>query len=84
MTLSLSNGNNVNINTMLGNAGTFEILFPMKWKDSYNVRFGGEYDLSRHSRSAPATRTARTLFRRKRSSRSSLRSWRITSWPVQA
>jgi long-chain fatty acid transport protein len=46
MTLSLSNGSNVNINTMMGNAGTFEILFPMKWKDSYNIRFGGEYDLS--------------------------------------
>jgi long-chain fatty acid transport protein len=45
MTLTLSNGNNANINKMLGNAGNFEILFPMKWKDSYNVRFGGEYDL---------------------------------------
>ncbi|MBK7260097.1 MAG: outer membrane protein transport protein [Ignavibacteriae bacterium] len=47
MTLSMSNGNNVNINRMLGNSGSFEILFPMQWKDSYNVRFGGEYDLSR-------------------------------------
>ena len=47
MTLTLSNGNNVNVNKMLGNTGNFEILFPMKWKDSYNVRFGGEYDLSR-------------------------------------
>jgi long-chain fatty acid transport protein len=46
MTLSLSNGSSVNINKMLGNAGTFEILFPMQWKDSYNVRVGGEYDLS--------------------------------------
>jgi long-chain fatty acid transport protein len=46
MTLSLSNGSSVNINRMMGNAGTFEILFPMHWKDSYNVRFGGEYDLS--------------------------------------
>jgi long-chain fatty acid transport protein len=46
MTLSMTNGNNVNVNRMLGNAGTFEILFPMKWKDSYNVRVGGEYDLS--------------------------------------
>ena len=47
MTLSMSNGNNANINRMLGNAGTFEILFPMKWKDSYNVRVGGEFDLSK-------------------------------------
>lgn len=45
MTLSLSNGGNVNINKMMGNAGSFEILFPMKWKDSFNVRFGGEYDV---------------------------------------
>jgi long-chain fatty acid transport protein len=45
MTLTLSNGNNVNVNTMLGNAGNFEILFPMNWKDSYNIRFGGEYDI---------------------------------------
>jgi long-chain fatty acid transport protein len=47
MTLTMSNGNNVNVNKMLGNAGNFEILFPMKWKDSYNVRVGGEYDLSK-------------------------------------
>jgi len=46
MTLTMSNGSNVNVNTMLGNAGNFEILFPMKWKDSYNVRLGGEYDLT--------------------------------------
>ncbi len=45
MTLSLSHGSNVNINTMMGNTGAFEILFPMKWKDSFNVRFGGEYDV---------------------------------------
>jgi long-chain fatty acid transport protein len=46
MTLSLSNGNNANVNKMMGNAGTFEILFPMNWKDSYNIRLGGEYDLA--------------------------------------
>jgi long-chain fatty acid transport protein len=46
MALTLSNGNNVNVNKMLGNAGNFEILFPMKWEDSYNVRFGAEYDLT--------------------------------------
>ena len=45
MTLTLSNGNNVNVNKMLGNTGNFEILFPLTWKDSYNIRFGGEYDL---------------------------------------
>jgi len=46
MSLSLSNGANPNINTMMGNAGRFSINFPMSWKDSYCFRVGGEYDVT--------------------------------------
>jgi long-chain fatty acid transport protein len=43
MTLDLTNGNNANINRMLGNDGAFNIDFPMNWKDSYNLRVGAEF-----------------------------------------
>ena len=43
MSLTLSSGNNSNINTMLGNNGNFGIIFPLNWKSSTAVRFGGEY-----------------------------------------
>ncbi|MDR3667904.1 MAG: outer membrane protein transport protein [Ignavibacteriaceae bacterium] len=43
MTLKLSNGNNSNINTMLGNTGAFSLDFPMNWKNSVIVKVGGEF-----------------------------------------
>ncbi len=46
MGLSLSNGANPNINTMMGNTGNFSINFPLDWKDSYSFRIGGEYDVN--------------------------------------
>jgi len=46
MSLSLSNGNNSNINTMLGNNGNFSLDFPMDWKDAVMVRLGAEYVLN--------------------------------------
>ena len=46
MTLTLSNGTSVNINTMMGNAGAFGIDFPMNWEDAICVRLGGEYAVS--------------------------------------
>jgi long-chain fatty acid transport protein len=46
MSLSLSNGNNANINRMLGNSGSFSLDFPMNWKDAFCVRVGGEYATS--------------------------------------
>lgn len=46
MTINLKNGKNTNINTMMGNNGTFSLEFPMNWKNSVVVKVGGEYDLS--------------------------------------
>ena len=46
MSLSMTGGANPNINTMLGSTGSFNIDFPMQWKDEYAFRFGGEYDLN--------------------------------------
>jgi long-chain fatty acid transport protein len=46
MSLALSNGNNANVNRMLGNSGTFSIDFPMDWKDAMTFRLGGKYDLA--------------------------------------
>ncbi|MDP3683386.1 MAG: outer membrane protein transport protein, partial [Ignavibacteria bacterium] len=46
MSISLSNGNNANINTMLGNDGNFTLDFPMDWKDAVMVRLGAEYVLN--------------------------------------
>jgi long-subunit fatty acid transport protein len=47
MTLNLANGNNTNINRMLGNAGTFSLDFPMKWEDAYAIRLGVELAASK-------------------------------------
>ena len=46
MTLKLTDGNNSNINTMLGNTGSFSIDFPMNWKNSILVKLGGEIKTS--------------------------------------
>lgn len=46
MTIKLSNGNNSNINTMMGNNGTFSMDFPMNWKNQVLVKIGGEYNLN--------------------------------------
>lgn len=43
MTMKLKNGNNANINKMMGNSGTFNIDFPMNWKNSLMLKIGGEY-----------------------------------------
>ncbi|MBU2446716.1 MAG: outer membrane protein transport protein [Bacteroidetes bacterium] len=43
MTIKLTNGTNPNINKMLGNNGTFDLEFPMNWKNSFVVKVGGEY-----------------------------------------
>ena len=43
MTIKLSNGVNPNINTMLGNSGSFNLDFPMNWKNAVVVKVGGEY-----------------------------------------
>jgi len=43
MTIKLSNGANPNINKMLGNTGTFDLEFPLNWKNSFVVKVGGEY-----------------------------------------
>lgn len=48
MTLSLSNGQNPNINRMLGNAGTLNVEFPMEWENEIAFRFGTEYDYSEY------------------------------------
>lgn len=46
MTIVLKNGNNPNINRMLGNDGTMELVFPMNWKDAFCSRIGLEVDAS--------------------------------------
>ncbi len=43
MKLALSNGNNSNINTMLGNEGNFEMTFPLNWENSIIAKIGGEF-----------------------------------------
>ena len=47
MTLKLKNGNNSNINKMMGNAGTFNIEFPMNWENSLMIKIGGEYSATK-------------------------------------
>ena len=47
MTLKLTDGDNSNINTMLGNSGSFNLDFPMNWKNSVIVKIGGEYKASK-------------------------------------
>jgi long-chain fatty acid transport protein len=46
MTLKLINGANPNINTMLGNSGTFNLDFPMNWKNAIVLKVGGEYNVN--------------------------------------
>ncbi|MBI1344051.1 MAG: hypothetical protein GC171_14075 [Terrimonas sp.] len=46
MQLSLSGGKNPNINTMMGNNGSFSIDFPLNWKNTVVIRTGTEFDLS--------------------------------------
>ena len=43
----MTNGDNSNINTMLGNSGSFNLEFPMNWKNSVIVKLGGEYKASK-------------------------------------
>jgi long-chain fatty acid transport protein len=45
MSITLRNGTNSNINTMLGGS-SLAVEFPMLWEDSYNVRLGLEVDPS--------------------------------------
>lgn len=47
MQLSMSGGQNANINRMMGNTGSFSLDFPLQWKDSYIIHAGGEYDFSK-------------------------------------
>ncbi len=42
MTLKLTNGNNSNVNKMIGSSG-MNIDFPMNWKNSIVIKVGGEY-----------------------------------------
>lgn len=48
MTITLRNGTNANINTMIGAGGTGQsdlvIDFLLKWKDAVILKFGGEYE----------------------------------------
>lgn len=46
MKLSMTNGNNVNINKMMGNDGSFNINFPLEWKNTIVLKFGTEYDIN--------------------------------------
>jgi long-chain fatty acid transport protein len=45
MTLTMTGGDNANINRMLGNDGSLELEFPMKWEDAMTLRMGAELDL---------------------------------------
>lgn len=45
MTLKLKNGNNANINTMMG-SNSMTIEFPMKWEDVILVKLGAEYKVT--------------------------------------
>lgn len=47
MTLKLKNGSNSNINKMMGNSGTFDLDFPLDWKNSLVFKFGGEVELNK-------------------------------------
>jgi len=46
MTIKLSNGTNSNINKMLGNDGSFNLDFPMNWKNAVLLKLGGEYNIN--------------------------------------
>jgi long-subunit fatty acid transport protein len=51
MKLTLRNGTNSNVNTLLGQDGVgqpdFVVDLLMNWKDAILLKFGGEYDLSK-------------------------------------
>lgn len=51
MKLTLTNGQNSNINTVLGQGGVGQtplvVDFPLEWKDAFIVKIGGEYDFSK-------------------------------------
>ncbi len=42
MSMTMTNGSNSNINTMIGGSG-FSFDFPLKWKDNVTLKVGGEY-----------------------------------------
>lgn len=48
MSLTFKNGDNANINRMMGNDGSFGIAFPMEWEDAFCSRFGVEFDASKY------------------------------------
>jgi len=45
MDISLTNGTNVNISTMMGTNGSIAMAFPMLWKNTVVIRTGAEYDV---------------------------------------
>lgn len=47
MELSMTGGQNANVNRMMGNDGSFTMDFPMYWKDSYVIHGGLEYDVNK-------------------------------------
>ena len=51
MKLTLSNGNNSNVNRLLGYGGVNQaplvVDFPLKWEDAVLFKFGAEYDISK-------------------------------------
>ncbi|MFH0734709.1 MAG: outer membrane protein transport protein [bacterium] len=47
MKITLNNGNNANINKMLGNNGSFNLDFPLNWKNTVVVKLGGELDVNK-------------------------------------
>lgn len=46
MEMTLSNGTNSNINTMLGASG-FTYNFPLNWKNTVTIKVGGEYQFTK-------------------------------------
>jgi long-chain fatty acid transport protein len=51
MKLALTNGENYNINKVLGQGGVGQtallVDFPLNWKDAFIVKIGGEYDIKK-------------------------------------
>lgn len=45
MEMTLSNGTNANINTMMGGSG-FSYKFPLKWENNVTLKVGGDYKMS--------------------------------------
>ncbi len=46
MEIKLTNGDNDNVNKMIGSPA-FNIDFPLKWKNTFIVKVGGEYDITK-------------------------------------